>query len=132
MRVLGLLRGRDFSGSDGPDGLVGNHDELPVLLINELGNSGELPSNNFGSLSGLSLVEVLSYAEDDIDSDFESSSGLDSDQLIRLVEDGPALRVSKNDPRELEILELGQGDLSSVGSGGKLVSILSGDGDFLW
>lgn len=79
-----------------------------------------------------------------------------SDELVGLVEEGTALRVAEDDPLEVDVLELlksvregenevsqtanhlistkkapNSRDLSGVGSGRKLVSVLGGDGDLL-
>jgi hypothetical protein len=128
-----------------------NWDSLPVVLGNDTGESLELPRHDLGRLLSLPLLEVLSNAEDDIDTNLQRSEGLfhvvnipkwaeggdrwdthlGSDELVRLVEDGATLRVAEDDPGEVEVLQLVERDLTSVGTRRELVSVLGSDGNLL-
>lgn len=71
-----LLRGSDLSSSDSPNGLVSNHDVLPVLLVDDLGEGLSLTGDDLLGLVGLALLERLTNAEDDLDASGEGSLGL--------------------------------------------------------
>lgn len=129
MDLLSLLSGCNLSGTDSPNWLVGNHDLLPLLWRDLLGDSGKLGGDDLDGVTLLALLEGLSAAEDDVDVLIEGGLGLVGDELIGLADDGTALRVADQGPVDVGILELGSGDLSSESSLLLVVDVLGGDSD---
>lgn len=129
MDLLGLLGGGDLAGANGPDGLVGNDDLAPVADL--LLEGGELVGNDLEGLAGLALLEGLAAAPDDADAVLDGVLGLGGDGLVRLLEDGAALRVAQDGPVDVGVLELLDGDLTGEGTVGLVVDVLGSDLDGL-
>lgn len=125
MDVLGLLGGGDLAGANGPDGLVGDDDLAPVLDL--VRDSLELLGDNVDGGAGLPLLEALTAAQDDANAAVERSLGLAGDESVVLLEDGAALRVTEDGPCDAAVLELLGRDLTSEGTVGLVVDVLSGD-----
>lgn len=128
-RTTHLLRRCDPARSNGPNRFIRNYDSLPlVVVIDQFSDGSQLSSNDFSRLVRLSLLEVFPDAEDDLEGGlvqrgvglFESKrlvaifenkgngTNLGSDEFIRLVEDSSSFRVTQNDPRKSEILQLSE------------------------
>ena len=60
--LLGLIRGGDFTGVQGPDWLVGDDHFSPFGFVKLFFNTGELGKNNFAALFCFSLLEIFSDA----------------------------------------------------------------------
>lgn len=129
MDLLGLLGGGDLAGANGPDGLVGNDDLAPVADL--LLEGGELVGNDLEGLAGLALLQGLAAAPDDADAVLDGVLGLGGDGLVRLLEDGAALRVAQDGPVDVGVLELLDGDLTGEGTVGLVVDVLGSDLDGL-
>lgn len=108
-----------------PDGLVGNDNLAPVLDL--LGNSLELLGDDLDGGAGLALLEALTAAQNDAQTAVNGSLGLVGDNLVRLAENGAALRVAENGPGDAAVLELRGGDLAGEGAVGLVVDVLRGD-----
>lgn len=112
--LLGVLGGGSETGTDGPDGLVGNDHVGPVL---DLGDDGvELGSDNVQGLASLLLVNGLSDTEDDVETVVKSVLGLVGNPLGGLLVDGSSLGVAENDPLGSNVLELGHRHLTGEGT----------------
>jgi hypothetical protein len=85
---------------------------LPVLLLDDLGESLDLTANDLVRLVSLSLLEGLTDAEDDLYVLLQSGRSLLGNEFVGLVEDGATLRVTEDDPFESDILELGEAERS--------------------
>ena len=129
MDLLGLLRGGDLAGTNGPDGLVGDDNLTPV------GDVGlerlELLADDVDGLTSLALLEALAAAPDDADVVLGGVLGLEGDGLVGLLEDGAALRVAEDGPVDVAVLELLNRDLASVSAVALVEDVLSGDLDVL-
>lgn len=125
VHVLGLLGGGDLAGADGPDGLVGDDDLAPVGV---LGLEGvELLGDDADGVASLALLEALAAAPDHAEAVVGGVLGLGGDNLVRLAEDGAALRVAEDGPSDVAVLELGDGDLAGEGTVGLVEDVLGGN-----
>lgn len=123
--LLRLRGGSNLARANGPDGLVGNDDLAPVR---DLGLEGlELLADDLDGLVSLALLERLAAAPDDAHAVLGGVLGLGGDGLVRLVEDGAALRVAKDGPVDGAVLELRDRDLAREGAVGLVVDVLRGD-----
>lgn len=122
--LLGLLGGSDLAGADGPDGLIGNDDLLPLLLGKVLGDSSKLPSNDVDGFASLTLLQGLTNAKDDVQATINGSLGLASNELVSLLKDDTTLAVSDNDPVNLSILELLNANFTGESTVGLVEDIL--------
>ena len=112
MGLLGHLGGCGFSSADGPHGLVGNDDAVPVRDGGEEGV--ELGLEDVIGGAGLAVLEGLTDADDGVEASILSLLDLLRNTFISLLEKLPTLRVSNNAPPKLEVLDLVSGDLTSV------------------
>lgn len=127
MDLLGLLDGGDLAGADGPDGLVGDDDVAPV---GDLGLEGlDLGGDELDGLAGLAGLEALTAAPDDLQAVLGGVLGLGGDDIVRLAEDGSALRVAEDGPVDVAVLELSNRDLASEGTVGLVKDVLGGNLD---
>lgn len=125
--LLSLLDGGNLASADGPDGLVGDDDVAPV---GDLGLEGlDLGGDELDGLAGLAGLEALTAAPDDLQAVLGGVLGLGGDDIIGLAEDGSALRVAEDDPVDVAVLELSNGDLASVGTVGLVEDVLGSDLD---
>ena len=81
VHFLCLLRGRHFPCANGPHGLIGNDEFLPVMTLNFLTDGSELLRDHFDSIVGLTLLESLAAAEDDAEAAIERGFGFVGDEL---------------------------------------------------
>lgn len=125
VNLLGLLSAGDLAGADGPDGLVGNDDLAPVLDL--LGDGAELVGDDFDGLVGLSLLEGLTNAENNTEAVVEGGLGLGGDEVVGLLEDDTALRVTGQGPGDVGLLELAGRDLTGESTVGLVEDVLGGD-----
>lgn len=125
VNLLGLLSAGDLAGADGPDGLVGNDDLAPVLDL--LGDGTELVGNDVDGLVGLSLLKGLANAENNAESVVERSLSLGGDEVVGLLEDDTALRVTGQGPGDVGLLELAGRDLTGEGTVGLVEDVLGSD-----
>ncbi len=128
MDFLRLLSGSDLASTNGPNGLVGDDDLAPVAA--DMGaEDAELPGNHVDSLACLALFERLAAAPDDANARVDGKFGLGGDQLVRLAEDGAALRVAQDGPVDVAVLELGNRDLAREGAIRLIEDVLRSDVD---
>lgn len=127
VNLLSLLGGGNLAGTNGPDGLVGDDNLGPVRDLGLEG--GELFGDDGDGVAGLTLLEALTAAPDDAEAVGGGILGLGGNNLVRLAEDGTALRVSEDGPVDLGVGELGNGKLTSEGTIGLVVDVLGGDFD---
>lgn len=125
MDLLGLLSAGDLAGADGPDRLVGNDDLAPVLDL--LGDGAELVGDDVDGLVGLSLLEGLTNAENNTESVVEGGLGLGGDEVVGLLEDNTALRVTGQSPGDVGLLELAGRYLTGEGTVGLVEDVLGSD-----
>lgn len=127
VNLLSLLGGGNLAGANGPDGLVGNDNLGPV---GDLGlEGGELLGDNSDGVARLTLLEALTAAPDDAEAVGGGILGLGGNNLVRLAEDGTALRVTEDGPVDLGVGELSNGKLTSESTVGLIVDVLGGDFD---
>ena len=125
MNLLGLLSAGDLAGTDGPDGLVGNDDLAPVLDL--LGDGAELVGDNVDGLVGLSLLKSLANAQNNAEAVVKGGLGLGSNEVVGLLEDDTALRVTGQGPGDVGLLELRGRDLTGEGTVGLVEDVLGSD-----
>lgn len=94
MHLLCLGCSCNLSGSDSPDGLVGNNNVAPLLWGDDLGNSTKLRSDKRDGLALFALLKGLAAAQDDADVLVESVLGLGGNEGVGLLEDDAALGVA--------------------------------------
>ncbi len=80
--VLSLLGGGGETGSNGPDGFVGDDDVLPVLGGENVGVGLDLGENKVVGGSGFTVFKGFSAACEDLDSLVEGVFGLGGDLLV--------------------------------------------------
>lgn len=66
----------------------------------------QLLTNDLGRLVGFSLLQCFADAGDDAETLFERSRSLLADLCAGLVEQGPSLRVTQDDPRNIGLRKL--------------------------
>lgn len=106
VHLLSLLDGGNLASANGPDGLVGNNNLLPVGTRNLGGEGSQLLLDDGDGLAGFTLLEGLAAAPDDAHATVDGDLGLGSNNLVCLVQDGPALRVAEDGPVDAAVLEL--------------------------
>ena len=119
MRLLSHLGGGSETSADGPNGLVGNGNVLPILLLKKLGGRGELRSADIVGGAVLTLLLLLSNGKHDLKTSIESDLDLLGNELTVLsghTETLPALGVADDDPDATNVLQLGGADLAGVGT----------------
>jgi hypothetical protein len=131
MDLLRLRGGSHLAGANSPDGLVGNNHVSPLLSADRLGDGSELVGDDGDGLALLALLEGLTAAQDNADVLVEGVLGLGGDEGVGLLEDDAALGVPDQGPADVGVLELGGGDLASVGALVLVEDVLGGDLDFL-
>lgn len=127
MDLLSLLSGGDLASANGPDGLVGNDDVAPVgdLVLEGL----ELLGDVLDGLATLTLLKALTAAPDDAQAVLGSVFGLGGNNLVGLANDGSSLGVAQDDPVDVVVLELGNGDLAGEGTVRLVEDVLGSDLD---
>lgn len=93
-----------------PDRLISNNDLGPVLDL--VGNSLKLLRYNLDGLSGLTLLQALTAAQNNTEPTINGSLGLAGDELVVLLENDPSLRVTEDNPSDTSILQLLDGKLA--------------------
>lgn len=129
MDLLGLFSGGNLASADSPDGFVGNDDVGPVGNLRLEGL--DLGRDKLDGLASFTGLEGLTAAPDDLETVLGSVLGLGGDDLVRLAEDGSALRVAEDGPVDVDILELRDGDLASESTVGLVEDVLGGNLDVL-
>mmetsp|Transcript_16768 Transcript_16768/g.34366 ORF Transcript_16768/g.34366 Transcript_16768/m.34366 type:complete len:235 (+) Transcript_16768:1403-2107(+) len=130
MGVLCLLGGGCEPSSNGPDGLIGNHNISPVLLGKYVSIGLNLGENKVVGGAGLTALEWFSAARNDLKSLVESVLGLPGDFLIGLTL-APPLRVSNDHPPHTHIRQHVGRRFSSEGSVTLHPAILGTNSDVL-
>ena len=123
--LLSLLSAGDLAGTNGPDGLVGNDNLAPVLDL--LGDGAELVGDDLDGLVGLSLLEGLANAENNTEAVVKGGLGLGGDEVVGLLEDDTALRVTGQGPGDVGLLELAGRDLTGESTVGLVEDVLGSD-----
>lgn len=97
-------------------GLVGNDDVLPVGLLDSTDDGLDLALADSHGLVGLSLLEGLSDAENNLEALADGGRGLLGDGLGRVLEEDSSLRVANQGPVDLGVDEHVRGDLAGEGT----------------
>jgi hypothetical protein len=127
VNVLGIIRGGSKTSTNSPNRLISNDNVGPVL---DLLNDGiNLSVDNVNGLVSVTLLKGLANAENNAKTVIKSKLGLVSNKLVRLLDDGTALRVAENDPLGANILNLLNRDLTGKGTAGLVESVLGSNGD---
>jgi hypothetical protein len=104
---------------------------LPVVGLNRRSNGLELPLDDLVGHALLPLLEALSNTSNDAQTRRDGRLGLVRDELVRVSEEGSALRVAEDDPVDVGVLELVRGDLAGESARGLGEAVLRGDLDGL-
>ena len=127
MGLLGDGGGSDLAGTDGPDGLVGDHDGAPVL--NGLLDGIELSLQNIVRLTSFTLLNSLTNAKDGLEAGSLRLGDLLGDDIIGLAEELSALGVANEGPLEAEVNDLLGTDLTGEGTVTLGADVLRADED---
>ena len=129
MNLFSLLGGSGLAGADGPDGLVGDDDVLPLLGAQVEYAALELCLADSLLLVGFALCQALADAEDYLQTVGQS-------QIHLLLEDGgclvvvlTTLAVAQDDVLGAGALDHGGAHLTGVGSALLVGAVLGADGD---
>mmetsp|Transcript_28117 Transcript_28117/g.32241 ORF Transcript_28117/g.32241 Transcript_28117/m.32241 type:complete len:200 (+) Transcript_28117:483-1082(+) len=127
MDFLSLVRRGDLSGSDSPDGFVGNNHIVPVgnLVL----DGSHLSSDNFHGLSGFSFFQEFTNAENNLKAVVQSDLGLVSDDFITFTVQRSSLTVTQDDVVETVVLDSQGGNFTSESTIAGQRGILSADMD---
>jgi hypothetical protein len=109
-----LFGGSGLSGTDGPDGFIGN-DDSGVIFSRELAlQSVELSGDDVQSFIAFSLLKRFTDTEDNVKTVVQSISSLGGNNLIRFVEVLSSFRVTQNSPLQAEVLNVLRSNFTSV------------------
>ena len=112
MCLLRLLWSCCLASADSPDGLISNNDFGPICDL--LPDSGKLSRVDLIGLLRLTLIELFADACHNREARIKSHLSLLRDDFIGFAEDVSALAVSKNDPIDTKVFDLGCGSLTCV------------------
>ena len=129
MDLLGLGWRRDLASADGPDWLVGDDDVLPLSWLEQSSQGLELGLDDLVNAAGLTLLEGLADAEDDLHPELQSLRGLASRVGVGLAHLSAALRVADDDALDAGVQEQLSGDLAGPGAWGLEVAVLGSNVD---
>jgi len=133
--LLSHLGGGGKTSADGPNGLVGDGNVLPILLLQKLRSGGELRGADIVGGAVLTLLLLLSDGEHDLKTGIEGDLYLLGHKLAVLsghTETLPALGVADADPDAANVLKLGGADLTGVGTLLLVgAAVLSSDGNVI-
>jgi hypothetical protein len=108
MGLFSLRRGGHLAGANGPDGLIGNDDAVPVSLGETSGDGGQLGGTHSHRGAILTLGELLANASNDRETGGDGSGGLLANNLIGLAgiaKADAALRVASQGPLDVAVRE---------------------------
>ena len=100
---------------DGPDGLVGHHHLLGLVLFHRRQSPLKLAPQDLLHGALLPLLQQLSYAEDGGEAVGQGRLHLLGDELVPLAEDVAPLRVAQDHPLHPQLQEHGRGHLAGEG-----------------
>src|SRR5690606_8354792 len=112
--AVGFAAGGGLAGSDGPDGLVGDHQLAGIVELQPLDDGPDLPAHHLLRLAAPALVQGLADAGDDADPFRQGRLGLPADVLVGLVEVGPPLRMPDDDVVAAQVFQHHRRDLAGV------------------
>ncbi len=127
VHLLRLLRAGHLARPDGPDGLVRNHNIVPVLDLPL--DRPQLCRDHLDRVAALPLLQRLAAAQDHVDAALERGLGLGGDELVVLLEDDATFAVAQEGPGDGRVLELADGNLPREGPVGAVKDVLGGDFD---
>jgi hypothetical protein len=128
--LLGLFDRGDLSGTNSPNGFVGDDnvptlsahhplcilktvDSLPGRLGDITSNSIQLPLYNFLSLVSFPLFQRFSNTSNNSQTSFNSCLYLFSDKLVGIAKHGSSFGMTKDDPMDIGIFKLVGRDFTS-------------------
>jgi len=115
--LLSLVGSGGLASADSPDGLVGDDDARPVLLVLDASRKGgHLGGDDLLGLALLTLLKKLTDAEDDVEAVLESSDSLVGQELVSLAKDVTTLAVAEEGPLEAKVNSSGGRELTSEGT----------------
>lgn len=127
VHLLSLLSGGDFAAANCPERLVGDDNLGPV---GDLGlESSELVAHDLNGLAALALLDALTAAPDDVEAVLGGELGFGGNNLVALLENCAALRVTQDGPVDVAVLELGDRDLACESAVGLVEDVLGSDFD---
>jgi hypothetical protein len=80
-----LAGGCDLSGTDSPDGFVGNDNVGPVLRLENVGDGLQLTEDDRSGLVGFTLLELFTNASDDLEAVGKGEGNLLGDNLVMIA-----------------------------------------------
>lgn len=122
VNLLCLLRRGHLARTNGPDGLVRNHNLAPVLDL--LGHGTELVRDDLDRLAGLTLLERLAAAQNHAEATIECGLGLARHESVGFLQNHTTLAVAEQSPRDVAVLELSHRDFTSKGTVGAVKDVL--------
>jgi len=127
MCLLGLGGRRDFTRTDGPHGLVCNHDLAPVGFLGDPDDFLELSFDNLRALARLTLLQGFPDAKNHRQSRIDRSPGLLRHKFGGLAEESAALGMTEDNVWDFSISELSGTYLACECPRGLDVSVLRRD-----
>mmetsp|Transcript_104148 Transcript_104148/g.299743 ORF Transcript_104148/g.299743 Transcript_104148/m.299743 type:complete len:290 (+) Transcript_104148:121-990(+) len=126
VRLLRLVRRSHLARADGPDGLVGDDDVVPILDLRDDG--GELALVHLVCLPRLALLQHLADAQDDLDALLLADLDLLRRDLVGVAVLGAALGVADERPPDAEVGEVLRAPFPGEGTEACGRDILGGHG----
>lgn len=103
MDFLSLSSGCNFSGTNGPNGFIGNDDLGPVFGLDSRGNGFELRCYNRDGLVGFSFGERFTAAQDYVDVTGNSSLYFGGNKVVAFCKDLTTFRVAEEGPGDIAV-----------------------------
>mmetsp|Transcript_88654 Transcript_88654/g.173387 ORF Transcript_88654/g.173387 Transcript_88654/m.173387 type:complete len:290 (+) Transcript_88654:120-989(+) len=126
VRLLRLVRRGHLAGADGPDGLVGDDDVVPVLDLRD--HSGQLPLVHLVRLPRLALLQQLADAEDHLHALLLADLHLLRRDLVGVAVLRAALGVADERPTDAEVGEVLRAPLPGESAEARGRDVLGGHG----
>lgn len=127
MSILSNFRSSSLTSSNCPNRLIGNDDAAPVLY--RALECFKLSLQDIIGLLSLSLSKGLTDANNRVETNFLSLRDLGSDQFIGLTVVSSSLRVTDNDPVDIEIFQLVSADFTGESTLSASAHVLTGNLD---
>mmetsp|Transcript_21021 Transcript_21021/g.48024 ORF Transcript_21021/g.48024 Transcript_21021/m.48024 type:complete len:324 (-) Transcript_21021:122-1093(-) len=126
VNLFGLIRRGHLAGADGPDGLVGKDDLLPVRLGERRREGLHLLVQDVEGGACLARLQLLADAGEGAQAVFDGKLGLVSDRLARLAAILAALAVPQDNPLDAHVREHLARDLAGPGARVLVPEVLRG------
>lgn len=111
---IDLFGGGGFASADGPDWFVSQNNVVPIG--HSVSDSVKLSFDDFNGVSSLSFGKSFTETEDDFETQLEAIFKLFGNNGVSLSEMSSSLRVTQNDPLDVDIQKLFGSNFTSEGA----------------